>query len=59
MMMCPLCGGELFSYFSALETFFFCFDFGLDLFVVSGRRVPVLLRLLLRVLLWLQSRVLP
>ena len=54
MMMHPLsCGGELFSYFSAVESLIFV-DFGLDLFEVSGRRVRVLLGLRYRVPLWLR-----
>ena len=47
MMMSPLsCGGELFSYFPAVEFLLFVFDFSLDIFVVIGRRVWVLLWLL-------------
>ena len=50
--------GELLSYFPVIETFFFCFDIGLDLFVVSGHRIPVFLKLMLQVLPWLRYRVL-
>ena len=43
MMMRPLLRvGEFFSCFPVVEPLL-CFDFGLDFFVVSGRRVPVLL----------------
>ena len=50
-MMCLLSRvGEFFSCFPVVEPLL-CSDFGLDFFVVIGRRVPVLLELRRRVLL--------
>ena len=50
-MMCLLLHvGEFFSRFPVVEPVL-CSDFGLDFFVVSSRRVPVLLELQRRVLL--------
>ena len=58
MMMRPLLRvGEFFSCFLVVEPLL-CSDFGLDFFVVSGRRIRVLLGLRYRVLLELRYRVL-
>ena len=55
MMKYPLsCGGELFSYSPAVEFLLFVLTFSFDLFVVTGRRVWILLRLLRRLLLKLR-----